>query len=101
MKFFGVLFVIVGIILLGLSFYAAAMAYRIAYIPDPPSPIEPGTPLVVAVGPAYSSLGSDAALYAFLFTVIMGVLHIATGMLFYTVGEINEKIDRLLAHARE
>jgi len=97
MKFFGVLFIALGVIVFFGGFMTAGYAFQAAYIPNPTPIPMPGVPQITPSGqPAPSTIGENAALIYILGAAVLGVVMIAQGTLFYTVGDINEKLDRLI-----
>lgn len=96
MKFFGVLFVILGVLLIVGSIFFASASYQFAYIPDPTPISQPGTPQLTGGIQPYSTTGSWAALGSTIGISLLGLAFIAQGTLFYTVGDMNEKMDALL-----
>lgn len=96
MKFFAVVFILLGVLVMFGGLVTAAEAYQFAAVPNPTPAPEPGVPQLTGGAPVYSSLGSNFALVYVLGAVLLGLGFIAQGTLFYTVGDINEKIDLLL-----
>jgi len=102
MKFFAIVFIILGILLIFAGIFSANSVYQFAYIPDPTPALEPGTPQLTGGIQPYSTTGSWAALGSTIGISLLGLAFIAQGTLFYTVGDINEKMDALLkSHERK
>jgi uncharacterized membrane protein HdeD (DUF308 family) len=100
MKFFAAVFTFLGILLILAGIFGAPNAYQFAYIPDPAAPNIPGTPLLTGNPDyrPYSSFAANFTIYYVVGTILLGILFIGQGVLYYTVGEINEKMDILLTH---
>jgi len=97
MKFFGVFFVILGVIIFAGGLMGAGFTFQAAYIPNPTPIPMPGVPQITGTGePARSDIGDSAALIYILGATFLGLVLIAQGTLFYTVGDINEKLDMLV-----
>jgi hypothetical protein len=96
MKFFGVLFIILGIIIFAGGLMTTGYAFQAAYIPNPTPIPMPGVPQLTGGQPIRSDIGESAALIYVVGATVLGLLMVAQGTLFYTVGDINEKIDDLL-----
>lgn len=96
MKFFAVVFIMLGVLVMFGGIFSAPNAYQFAAIPNPIPAPEPGVPQLTGGASVYSSVGSNFALVYVVGAVLLGLAFIAQGTLFYTVGDINEKIDILL-----
>jgi hypothetical protein len=92
MKFFGVLFIILGIMLLLAAFLTASQVYDAFYIP--PAATDPAWPQ--ATGLRRASQLADNALLAYLgIAAVFSLAFIGQGSVMYSVGDLHDKIDDL------
>jgi hypothetical protein len=91
MKFFGVLFIILGIMLIVLAFLTASQIYDAFYLPAANDSTWPQVS-----GLRAPSQLADNALLAYLgLAALLSIAFIGQGSVMYSVGDLHDKIDDL------